>query len=41
MWMKHRIEARAGQPLPRWVVVAYWLCWVLLVGLLGWIFEAQ
>jgi hypothetical protein len=41
MVMKHRIEKRAGQSFPRWVIVAYWLCWFLLVGLLSWIFASR
>ena len=41
MAMKHRIETRAGQSFPPWVVAMYWLCWLLLVGLLGWIFVSR
>jgi hypothetical protein len=28
MWDKHRLESSG--PQPRWVVAAYWVCWILL-----------
>jgi hypothetical protein len=27
---KHRLEARARAPRPRWSMALYWLCWALL-----------
>jgi hypothetical protein len=32
MYIKHQWE-RSTKPLPLWVIVLYWLCWVLLSGL--------
>jgi hypothetical protein len=32
MYLKHQWE-KAPNPLPRWVNVLYWACWVLLAGL--------
>lgn len=40
MSMKYRLEAREGPPL-WWERLLFWLCWAMLVGLVGWIsFEA-
>lgn len=30
MWDKHRIERHDQEQTPRWTVVAYWACWVVL-----------
>jgi hypothetical protein len=35
MWDKHRLEDRGGTENPRWVVMAYWVCWLLLAGVLA------
>ena len=35
MWDKHRVEARDETETRFWVVVLYWVCWLLLVGVLG------
>ena len=37
MWDKHRLEARAGLPPIGWVTGLYWVCWVLLAAVLGWL----
>jgi len=33
MYLKHQWEL-STTPLPRWVIALYWLCWVLLAGLI-------
>jgi hypothetical protein len=37
MWDKHRLDSQgqAGNP---WVVALYWVCWLLLAGVLGMLF---
>ena len=36
MWDKHRLEATTSQAEnPLWVVALYWVCWLLLAGVLG------
>jgi hypothetical protein len=35
MWDKHRLEAQTGSEGDRWVVALYWICWLLLVGLVA------
>jgi hypothetical protein len=35
MWDKHRLEGQDHAENPLWVVVLYWLCWLLLAGVLG------
>jgi hypothetical protein len=35
MWDKHRVEARDEAENPLWVVVLYWVCWLLLAGVLA------
>lgn len=32
---KHRMEG--GTPQPTWSVATYWLCWIALVGLVGYV----
>ena len=34
MWDKHRVEARDQAESPLWVMVLYWVCWLLLGGVL-------
>ena len=34
MWDNHRLEAQAGAETVRWVVALYWVCWLLLGGML-------
>ena len=34
MWHKHRLEARGQAENPVWVVALYWVCWLLLAGVL-------
>lgn len=35
---KHRLEAQAGVPDVWWSTVLYWICWVLLAGLVAYVF---
>jgi hypothetical protein len=35
MWDKHRLEARGQAENPLWVVALYWVCWLLLAGVLA------
>ena len=35
MWDKHRVEARDDAKNTLWVVVLYWVCWLLLAGVLA------
>jgi hypothetical protein len=35
MWDKHRLEAKTGVEGGRWVVALYWICWLLLAGLVA------
>jgi hypothetical protein len=35
MWDKHRLEAQDHAENPRWVVVLYWVCWLLLAAVLA------
>ena len=32
MWDKHRLEARTGAEDGPWMPALYWVCWLLLVG---------
>ena len=34
MWDKHRLEQLGQRENPRWVVVLYWMCWLLLAAVL-------
>ena len=36
MSVKYRLEARDGPPL-WWERLLFWLCWAMLVGMVGWI----
>jgi hypothetical protein len=33
MWDQHRLEAQTGTEGGRWVAALYWICWLLLAGL--------
>jgi len=35
MWDKHRVEGRDHAPNQVWVAVLYWVCWLLLAGVLA------
>jgi hypothetical protein len=35
MWDKHRLESAAKARNPRWVVVLYWMCWILLAAVVA------
>lgn len=35
MWDKHRLEATSSVENPIWVVALYWMCWLLLAGVLA------
>lgn len=37
MYDKHRLERRAGVPSPRWAELLYWVCWLGLLVLLGYV----
>lgn len=41
MFRKHRLETRSGIARSRWVEALYWLCWVVLAGLLFFILARQ
>ncbi len=32
MWDKHRLEGRGHAPREPWITVLYWVCWLLLAG---------
>lgn len=34
MWDKHRLDAANEIASPPWVTALYWLCWLLLAGVL-------
>lgn len=36
MWDKHHIEAKLAAPEPLWAKALFWLCWMMLVGVLTW-----
>lgn len=38
MWDKHRLEAGSEAGKSRWVVVAYWVCWLLLATVVALLF---
>jgi hypothetical protein len=33
MWDKHRLEIRTGGDRGPWVLALYWICWLMLAGL--------
>jgi len=35
MWDKHRLEAMGETENPRWIVALYWVCWLLLAGVMA------
>jgi hypothetical protein len=35
MWDKHRLEGQAHTPSEPWVTVLYWVCWLLLAGVVS------
>ena len=37
MWDKHRLASAAATHDDRWVAALYWLCWLLLVAVLGYL----
>jgi hypothetical protein len=38
MWDKHRLEAQRADGTGRWVVALYWTCWLLLAGVIVFLF---
>jgi hypothetical protein len=38
MWDKHRLEAQLHVETARWVVALYWACWLLLTGVVIFLF---
>ena len=41
MWDKHRIETQRGAEGEPWVVVLYWVCWLMLAGLVVVLFHGN
>ena len=41
MWDKHRLEAQAQVETGPWVVALYWVCWLLLAGVVIFLFVAR
>jgi hypothetical protein len=35
MWDKHRLEAQADTASDTWVTALYWICWLMLAGVVG------
>lgn len=35
MWDKHRLEGQAGTANQPWATALYWLCWLLLAGVVA------
>jgi hypothetical protein len=38
MWDKHRLEAQAHVENEPWVIALYWACWLLLAGVVMFVF---
>ena len=38
MWDKHRIEVETDAERETWIVALYWVCWVMLGGLVVFLF---
>ena len=38
MWDKHRLEAQAHAKSGPWIVGMYWICWLLLAGVVAMVF---
>ena len=38
MWDKHRLDAQRHVETGRWVVALYWTCWLLLAGVVIFLF---
>ena len=38
MWDKHRIEAGSGAERDTWVAALYWVCWLMLAGVIVFLF---
>lgn len=41
MWYKHRLEAPRGADTGRLVVALYWVCWLLLAGVVLFLFDGR
>ena len=41
MWDKHRLEAQTHAESGRWVVLLYWVCWLLLAGVVMFVFVGR
>lgn len=37
MYDKHRVEREAGEPESSWAAALYWVCWLILAGMLVWV----
>ena len=38
MWDKHRLEGQADSATEPWVAALYWVCWLLLAGVVAFLF---
>ena len=38
MWDKHRLEGQAHAAAEPWVTALYWVCWLLLAGVVAFLF---
>lgn len=38
MWDKHRLEGQAHAVAVPWVTALYWVCWLLLAGVVAFLF---
>ena len=41
MWDKHRLEAQVQAESGPWLVASYWVCWLLLAGLVVFLFVGR
>jgi membrane-bound ClpP family serine protease len=41
MWDKHRLEGQTHPPSGLWVTALYWACWLLLAGVVAFVFVAR
>ena len=35
MWDKHRLDGQAHAPSESWITLVYWICWLLLAGVVA------
>ena len=41
MWDKHRLDAQAHIETGPWVIALYWVCWLLLAGVVIFLFVGR